>query len=125
MESLKILYQLFSRFWEADNSMKGETCLRQQADGPCKSIAIPSCVDRTVYCSNLPTPKNSTIITVNVTNPKNQSQLGSSIRMTCPDGNWYFNYAIPKNLTSFYYSTNINTTTLTCNIYGYVSTVYC
>ncbi len=105
--------------------MKGETCLGQQTDGSCKLIVIPDCVDRTVYCSNLPTPKNSTIITLNVTNPKNLSQLGTSVRMTCPDENWYFNYAILKNLTSFYYSTNINTTTLTCNIYGYVFTVYC
>jgi hypothetical protein len=115
---LKNIISTISRFWEADNSMKGETCLSQQADGSCKSIAIPSCVDRTVYCSKLPAPKNSTIINLNGTNPKNLPQLGTSVRFTCPSKNWYFNYSIPGNLMSFYYSTNINNMTLTCNIYG-------
>ena len=98
--------------------MKGETCMSQQIDGSCKSIAIPSCVDRMVYCSKLPLPKNSTTEILNETNPKSMLQLGTSVRFTCPGKNWYFNYSFPKNLVSFYYSTNINNMTLTCNIYG-------
>jgi len=44
--------------------------------------------------------------------------LGTSIKFQCPLKNWYFNYSVPANLTSFYYSKNINNSTLTCNAFG-------
>jgi hypothetical protein len=50
-------------------------------------------------------------------NPLNLIQLGTSVRLTCSNQNWFFDYQVPVNLTSFYYSNNIKSATLTCNIY--------
>jgi hypothetical protein len=50
-------------------------------------------------------------------NPLNLIQLGTSVRLTCLNQNWFFDYQVPANLTSFYYSNNIKSATLTCNIY--------
>ena len=51
-------------------------------------------------------------------NPLSETILGTSIRFTCSDRNWYFNYSVPVDLKSFYYSTNYNNSTMTCNPYG-------
>ena len=108
-----------SRFWEVDYSVSGSggTCQSMQPDGSCTSVYIPACVDRTVYCNPLTTPGNSSKSILAQPNPLNQVELGTSMRFTCPLPNYYFNYSVPSNLTSFFYSTNINSTTLTCNKY--------
>jgi len=49
------------------------------------------------------------------------SILGTSFKFECKQSNWFFDYNIPKNVTSFYYALNINSTILTCNNYGWVS----
>ena len=51
----------FSRYsnWEVSDKATLEpskTCHEEQGDGSCKSVHIPSCVDRTVRCSPLPNP---------------------------------------------------------------------
>jgi hypothetical protein len=46
------------------------------------------------------------------------SILGTSFKFECKQSNWFFDYNIPKNATSFYYALNINSTILTCNNYG-------
>ena len=120
-----ILLILHFRYWEVDHPKQGETCLSQQPDGSCKSVYIPSCVDRTVYCSSpLPNPKNSNFTFLVQPNPNNLLQLGTSFSISCPIEHWYFNYSVPKNLTSYYYSNNINNTTLSCNKYGLVSALF-
>ena len=98
--------------------MDGETCLGKQQDGSCQAIFIPDCVDRNVYCSNVPTPTESTkSITVPAAS-NGLSTVGTSFSFVCPQNNFFFDYSLPKNLTSYYYSNNINTSTVTCNIYG-------
>lgn len=86
----------------------------------CSTTPLPLSPDRMVYCTNLTTPGNSTKKIVNQPNLQNEIQMETSITYTCPLEYWYFNYSVPDNLTSFYYSRNINTTTLTCNNYGWV-----
>jgi hypothetical protein len=108
--------------WEVDYPAEGETCLSQQDDKSCKSIYIPKCVDRNVYCTPVTVPANSSVIQLPVGG--SLVRMGASVRFTCTADNWFFNYSVPSNLTSFYYSTNIKTTTLTCNPYGSVI-VYC
>jgi len=95
-----------------------ETCFDPQSDGSCKQIYIPDCVDRTVYCSQLPSPSGAIMSVLAQSNSKNLSQLGTSVMFSCPLEEWYFNYSTPLNLTSYFYSKNIKNTTLTCNIYG-------
>ena len=83
-----------------------------------KFYIFSACVDRTVYCTPLSAPANSTKSIISQPNINNLVELGTSVKYTCTLPNWYFNYSVPANLTSFYYSTNINNSTLTCNIYG-------
>ena len=52
-------------------------------------------------------------------NSENEYEYGTEIQFTCPNYKHYFDYSVPDNLVSFYYSTNINTTTLTCNEYKF------
>ncbi len=111
-------------FWFADYQAPNETCFDSQSDGSCKEIYIPDCVDRTVYCSQLPSPDNANLTVLTQTNSKNFNQLGSSVMLSCPWEDWYFNYSTPINLTSYFYSTNIKNMTLTCNIYGWVNFSY-
>jgi hypothetical protein len=73
-------------------------------------------VDRNVYCTPVSVPANSTSVKYPVDG--NPLKLGASLKFTCTQQFWYFNYSLPQNLVSYYYSNNINTTTLKCNIYG-------
>ena len=120
LESIKcyLFFLNFFRFWLADYQAPNETCFDPQSDGSCKQIYIPDCVDRTVYCSQLPSPKDAVMTVLTQTNSRNLSQLGTSVMFSCPLEDWYFNHSTPLNLTSYFYSTNIKNTTLTCNIYG-------
>ncbi len=102
--------------WEVDYPADGETCQGLQSDGSCKSISIPKCVDRNVYCNAVAFPANATIAKLPVDG--NIQKLGAVLKFTCPIAYWFFNYSIPKNLISYYYSNNINVTTLTCNTHG-------
>ena len=86
-------------------------------DGSCQSIFIPDCVDRNVYCSNVTSPANSTKSILVPTASNGLSILGTSFKFICPQ-NFFFNYSLPKNFTSFYYATNVNSSTVTCNKYG-------
>ena len=108
----------YLRFWEVDHPAEGETCLGQQPNNTCQAVAIPKCVDRNVYCSAVPAPANASVLTLPVDN--NPQKVGTVIQFTCPDRNWFFNYSVPANLISFYYSTNINVTSVTCNTHGSV-----
>ena len=116
-----MIWTYIFRFWLADYQAPNETCFDSQTDGSCKEIFIPDCVDRTVYCSQLPYPENANLTVLTQTDSKNLSQLGTSLMFSCPLENWYFNYSTPHNLTSYFYSNNIKNTTLTCNIYGWVT----
>ena len=107
------------RFWEIVTPTVNESCNGVQPDGSCKSVFVPDCVDRTVYCKEVtPIPKNSTIQILNQPNQKTLTEMLSSFRVSCPNRNWFFNYSVPANLKSFYYSTNIKNITVTCNVYG-------
>jgi hypothetical protein len=64
---------------------------------------------------------NATKSVIAQPNPQSQTILGTTIRFTCSLRNWYFNYSVPKDLVSFYYSTNYNSSVLTCNGYGCVT----
>ena len=109
----------YSGYWEYDFGIEDSTCIGRQADGTCETIAIPDCEDRTVYCQPLETPDNSTRELLMQPNNQNELEFGTKIQFSCPQYAHYFDYAIPDGTSSFYYSTNINTTTLTCNEYTY------
>lgn len=94
--------------------MPGETCIGPQADGSCSDVYIPDCVDRTIYCNPLPSFSNAAVDILNEPDPLSPNILNSSYRLTCTGDNHYFDYSVPTDLVSFYYSTNINETTLTC-----------
>ena len=103
----------YSGYWEYDFGIEDSTCIGRQADGTCETIAIPDCEDRTVYCQPLETPDNSTRELLMQPNNQNELEFGTKIQFSCPQYAHYFDYAIPDGTSSFYYSTNINTTTLT------------
>ena len=54
---------------------------------------------------------------LNQPNPSSLVQVGTSVRFTCDNHDWFFDYSVPKDIVSYYYSTNIDSTTLTCNVY--------
>ena len=111
----------YSGYWEYDNGIDGETCINEQPDGTCETIVIPDCQDRSVYCKPLATPANSSKYIIEQPNADNEFEYGTKIQFTCPQYSHYFDYSVPEDLVSFFYSTNINTTTLSCNEYRYWS----
>ena len=96
------------------NAMPGETCIGPQPDGTCLEVYIPDCVDRTIYCNPLPSFENATVELLNEPEVGSPNLLDTSYNLTCQEKNNYFDYSVPANLVSFYYSTNINEMTLTC-----------
>jgi hypothetical protein len=46
--------------------------------------------------------------------------FNTTANYSCLERNHYFDYPVPHNLQSFYYSTNIKTLSAHCNAYGYV-----
>ena len=109
----------YSGYWEYNAGIDGETCINQQPDGTCERIVIPECHDRSIYCKPLVTPGNASKELIVQPNPDNELEYLTKIQFTCPQTGHYFDYAVPPDLVSFYYSTNIKTTTLTCNEYKY------
>lgn len=105
----------YSTYWEYDNGIDGETCINEQPDGTCGKIVIPECVDRSVYCKPLTTPGGAVKELIEQPNTDNEYEYGTKIQFTCPLPSHYFDYSVPSDLISFFYSTNINTTILTCN----------
>ena len=105
-------------FWDVDYQIEGETCINKQPSGACEKLFIPECVDRNVYCSDLSTPTDSSRLILNQPNPLSEKVYSTKIELSCPEINWYFDYALPTPFISFYFSTNINKATFTCNQYG-------
>ena len=105
----------YSKYWEYDNGIEDETCINNQPDGTCERIALAECVDRSVYCKPLSTPENATKALIVQPNSENEYENGTEVQFTCPQSEHYFDYSIPADLVSFFYSTNINTITLSCN----------
>ena len=73
-------------------------------------IYIPKCVDRTVYCSELPEPADAKRITLVRQNENHLRELGTKVQFKCETENWFFDHEVPDDLVSFYYSTNIANT---------------
>ena len=48
-------------------------------------------------------------------NPSDRTEVNTSVRVTCPDRNHHFDFAVADDLVSYFYSLNINDTVLTCN----------
>lgn len=108
----------FLRTWVSDvYANSGETCVNKLSDGSCQSIFIPDCEDRNVYCSSLQKPANASKAFLAQPVP-GLNIFGTVVTFTCTNRNWYFNYSVPANLVSYYYSNNMNTATLTCNSFG-------
>ena len=105
-------------FWNVNHQIDGETCINPQPDGSCEKIFIPECVDRNVYCNELTTPTDAAKSILNQPNPISERVYDTVIEYSCPQTNWYFDYNLPVPFISFYYSTNIDKATLTCNSYG-------
>ena len=105
----------YSGYWEYDNGIEGETCINKQPDGTCERVFIPDCHDRSVYCKSLTTPGNATKALIAQPNIDNEYEFGTKIQFTCQQHKHYFDYSVQEDLVSFFYSTNINQITLTCN----------
>ena len=109
----------YSGYWEYSDGIEGSTCVNKQPDGTCEKIVIPDCVDRNVYCKELDTPANATREVLYQPNSDNERVFETKIKLECNQYEHYFDYNVPPDLVSFYYSTNIKTTILTCNEYSY------
>ena len=48
-------------------------------------------------------------------NPNDLTENGTTLELTCTQRNHYFDFSVPDDLISFFYSENINRTVLTCN----------
>ena len=48
-------------------------------------------------------------------NSPNNKKMGTSIFYSCPERNYYFDYSVGNNFTSFYTTVNINSINVTCN----------
>ena len=105
----------YSTYWEYDYGIEGSICMNEQIDGSCERILIPDCVDRTVYCNPLDSPHNSSKTILQQPDKENEVESDTQIMFTCPQYQHYFDYSVPDDLVSYYYSTNINVTILTCN----------
>lgn len=105
------------RFWEVIGGIEGETCLESNHSSElwCKNVTLFPCADRTILCNPLPSFLNTTVQMLQEPETGNFTVFNTSISLTCPNENFYFDYSVPANLVSFFYSTNINETTLTCN----------
>ena len=103
--------------WQPDYQIEGETCVNKQSEG-CEKIYIPECVDRNIYCKNVTTPINASRLIKEQPNPPSENVYNTVIQFKCQEINWYFDYKLPEPFISYYYSTNIAETTLTCNAYG-------
>ena len=105
-------------FWKADFQIEDQTCVNKQDGGGCEYIFIPDCVDRNVYCSDLPLPANATKTIANSPSNSSENIYTTVVELECNDKNWYFNYSLPDPFVSFFYSTNIAKMTMVCNEYG-------
>ena len=65
------------------------------------------------------TPGNATKNIITQPNFENEYEYGTEIQFSCLDYQHYFDYSVPEDLVSYYYSTNINSITLSCNEYKY------
>ena len=100
-----------------DGYVEGETCSSAKTDEMwCKSVVQPNCVDRTVRCGALQSVFGGADKELLAEpNPDDHTEYGTSIRLTCPQRNYYFDFSVPSDLVSYFYSNNINETVITCN----------
>ena len=105
------------RVWHVTGGILGETCATSENSTElwCRNVTLFPCVDRTIHCNNIPTFLNNQVEILDEPEPGILTVWNTSLSLTCPTLNWYFDYSVPANLVSFYYSNNINQTTLTCN----------
>ena len=105
------------RFWEVLGGVEGETCSSSghATEHWCKSVQIFPCVDRTIHCNAIPSFLNNEVTILNEEEEGSLTILGTSIGLTCTGENYYFDFSVPDDLVSFYYSNNVNETTITCN----------
>ena len=109
----------YSGYWEYDFGIDGSTCVGQQPDGSCESIVIPHCEDRSVECEPLSLPDGAIKEIIRQPNIENEIEFQTEIQFTCQGSQHYFNYSVPDDFTSFYYTNNIDTITLKCNEFKY------
>jgi hypothetical protein len=111
-----------NRVWTVDRGVAGETCTDYKDDDSelwCQYVRIPDCVDRTVRCTEPPTPAKALKTITQYSQTGEIDELGTSIDYTCPDRLHYFDYPVAEPFISFYYTNNINDINVTCNDDGY------
>ena len=109
---------LSCRTWSVSNGLE-EICVGRQPDGRCKTLNIPDCEDRTIRCSAVPNLWNGVKVILNEIDPDDHTVYGTRFTVGCTEKNFYFDYSVPDDLISFYFSNNINLTTFYCNMNGY------
>jgi len=48
-------------------------------------------------------------------NSQNNKEIGTRILYSCPEENYYFDYPVGENFTSYYNTLNINSINVTCS----------
>lgn len=106
------------RNWAVENGIRGENCQDSvhATENVCETVVQPECVDRTIRCNPLQNTFHRTDVEqINTPNPNDLTEYGTELKLSCPNTNYYFDFSVPDDLISFYYSLNINVTSLFCN----------
>ena len=104
------------RYWTVENGINGETCADKNVEDDelwCEDVVIPECVDRAILCTPPPMPARANIIYNKRPDPQ-RFEFKTEIQYQCPDRNHYFDYPVPDDFISFYYTDNIDTIDISC-----------
>ena len=116
--NITTMYCNKDRYWVIENgAVEGETCESSRTDAVwCKNVVQPMCVDRTIRCNPLqPMFWDTDMEMLKEVATNDHREYGTSIRLTCPQRNYFFDFSTEPDLISYYYSNNINDTVITCN----------
>ena len=103
------LFLILNSFWIPSENKDKEICLNPQSDDSCEFIEIPDCVDRRVYCEEIPDVKMATKSYLGGSYLRNSSHEGSMYEITCDRNHHFFNYSKDDY---------INEIIFTCTNYG-------
>ena len=71
------------------------------------------CVDRTIHCNSIPSFLNNNVEIINEPVNGSRTVLGTSLKFTCTETNYFFNYPVSDDLEIL---NKFNETTIICNI---------
>lgn len=112
-----VIDHLFCRLWVVENGIKDQTCKDHYEDDnvfSCQDLYIPHCADRTINCTEAPTPAGADITFVSSPDPANPKMAGTEISFVCPKPQHGFDYPNGPNFVSYNYEKLFNSLTVYC-----------